>query len=402
MKKSLSRPAKGDSLSATDHKGRYGQVRQRTLDICAPLAPEDYPIQPAPHVSPPKWHLAHTTWFYEHFILTAHLPGYAVFHKDFSFLFNSYYESVGAHLLQGHRGAMSRPTLEEIIAYRSHVDDAMAALLERPSADDERISELLEIGLQHEMQHQELLFSDIKYILGHNPLFPVYHLDARADRPGVVADRGWIEMPEGMYDIGHKGKGFSFDNEHAAHRVFLQGYAISKAPVTYGDYFDFIEDGGYRNFRHWHSEGWEWVKSTGRNAPLYIHRIDGTWKRYTLSGLVECHLDCPVMHVNYYEAAAFASWKGERLPTEFEWEAASARFAWGQSWEWTNSAYLPYPGYVQPQGAVGEYNGKFMVNQMVLRGASPATFPGHSRPTYRNFFHPHFQWQFTGIRTAKQ
>lgn len=401
MKNPLPKHADAHSELNQDRIEKFKKVRRTTLDICAPLATEDYIIQPVPHVSPPKWHLAHTTWFYEHFILQAHSANYQVFHKDFSFLFNSYYESVGDHLLQDHRGAMSRPTVDEILGYRKYVDDSMVAMLSEKGMEHAKVAELLEIGLQHEMQHQELLLTDIKYILGHNPLYPAYHADARQDRPGVIVDKGWLDMPEGLYDVGYRGQGFSFDNEHAAHKVFLQGYAISKSPVTYGDYIAFIEDGGYRDFRHWHSDGWEWVKTSKRTAPLYMHQADGVWKRYTLSGVVPCHPDCPVMHVNFYEAAAYAAWKGVRLPTEFEWEAASARFAWGQSWEWTNSAYLPYPGYVQPKGAVGEYNGKFMVNQMVLRGASPATYPGHSRPTYRNFFHPHYQWQFTGIRTAK-
>jgi ergothioneine biosynthesis protein EgtB len=250
------------------------------------------------------------------------------------------------------------------------------------------------------MQHQELLYTDIKYILGHNPLYPVYDGEAREDRPGQVGDRGDIAMEEGIYEIGHKGDGFSFDNEHGRHKVFLAPYAIAAAPVTYGDYIRFIEQGGYDDHTYWHADGWDWLASSGYKAPLYFEKSGGVWMRYTLSGRVEVNPDCPVIHVNYYEASAYAAFAGRRLPTEAEWEAASERFQWGQSWEWTGSAYLPYPGYLQPKGAVGEYNGKFMINQMVLRGASPATFPGHSRATYRNFFQPLHQWQFTGIRTA--
>lgn len=379
---------------------KFISVRKKTLEICKPLLPEDYVIQPAAFVSPPKWHLAHTSWFFETFVLLPYAEGYRVFNPNYNFIFNSYYEALGDRLLRTDRGNLSRPSIDEVKQYRSHVDNAMQDFLSSDVEPDAKISNIIETGLQHEMQHQELLFSDIKYILGHNPLYPAYDPDAREDRPGLVSTQSDIRMEEGIYEIGYKDEGFSFDNEHGRHKVYLASYAISAAPVTYGEYIKFIEAGGYDDHTYWHADGWDWLSSSGARAPLYMEKVDGVWMRYTLSGRVEVNLDCPVMHVNFYEASAYAAFAGRRLPTEAEWEAASERFQWGQSWEWTGSAYLPYPGYMQPKGAVGEYNGKFMVNQMVLRGASPATFPGHSRASYRNFFQPLHQWQFTGIRTA--
>ncbi|MCA1750258.1 MAG: ergothioneine biosynthesis protein EgtB [Cryomorphaceae bacterium] len=379
---------------------KFISVRKKSLKICKPLLPEDYVIQPAAFVSPPKWHLAHTSWFFETFVLLPYAEGYRVFNPDYNFIFNSYYEALGDRLLRTDRGNLSRPSIDEVKQYRSHVDNAMQDFLSSDVEPDAKISNIIETGLQHEMQHQELLFSDIKYILGHNPLYPVYDPDAREDRPGLVSAQSDIRMEEGIYEIGYKDEGFFFDNEHGRHKVYLAPYAIATAPVTYGEYIKFIEAGGYDDHTYWHADGWDWLSSSGARAPLYMEKVDGVWMRYTLSGRVEVNLDCPVMHVNFYEASAYAAFAGRRLPTEAEWEAASERFQWGQSWEWTGSAYLPYPGYMQPKGAVGEYNGKFMVNQMVLRGASPATFPGHSRASYRNFFQPLHQWQFTGIRTA--
>lgn len=385
---------------SNDLSERFRAVRNKTLAICEPLIPEDQVIQPAEFVSPPKWHLAHTTWFFETFVLLPYADGYRVFHPEYNFIFNSYYEALGDRLHRTDRGNLSRPSLDEVKQYRNHVDRAVSEFLASDIELDAKVADIIETGLQHEMQHQELLFSDIKYILGHNPLFPVYSAEAREDRPGLVGERRDIEMEEGIYEIGYRGEGFSFDNEHGCHKVYLAPYAIAAAPVTYGEYIRFIEAGGYENHLYWHADGRDWLASSGARAPLYMEKTDGVWMRYTLSGRVEVNLDCPVMHVNFYEASAYAAFTGRRLPTEAEWEASSERFQWGQSWEWTDSAYLPYPGYLQPEGAVGEYNGKFMVNQMVLRGASPATFPGHSRASYRNFFQPLHQWQFTGIRTA--
>lgn len=381
-------------------KHSFTEVRRKTESICAPLLPEDCTVQPAVFVSPPKWHLAHTTWFFETFVLKRWAEGYREFHPDFGYLFNSYYETLGQRVARDHRGELTRPPLTEILAYRAHVDEAMVRFLASDRSTEPEPASLIEIGMHHEMQHQELLYTDIKYILGSNPTHPVYHPEAREDRPGPVGEKGDIHMKGGTSLVGSEGVGFSYDNEHARHKVYLEPYSISAQPVTYGEYITFIEEGGYKDHRLWHADGWDWLQKSGAEAPMYMFQKNGVWMRFTLSGLLEVNIDCPVMHVNFYEASAYAAFTGRRLPTEAEWETASSRFSWGQSWEWTGSAYLPYPGYLQPKGAVGEYNGKFMVNQMVLRGASPATYPGHSRATYRNFFQPPYQWQFTGIRTA--
>ncbi|HEY5692498.1 MAG TPA: SUMF1/EgtB/PvdO family nonheme iron enzyme, partial [Cyclobacteriaceae bacterium] len=260
---------------------------------------------------------------------------------------------------------------------------------------------LLELGLNHEQQHQELLLTDIKYILGHNPLFPPYDCEFKEVKDEIV-DGVLIHVPEGTYEIGFEGNGFHFDNEAQTHKVYLHAYQIRKGLVTNGEYLSFIEDGGYQDSKYWHSDGWTWLNENKITSPLYWHFINDQWKRYALAGLELINLNQPVTHVSFYEASAFAEWTGMRLPTEFEWEAASEQFKWGQRWEHTNSAYLPYPGFLKPEGAIGEYNGKFMINQMVLRGSSVATPIGHSRKTYRNFFHPHLQWQFSGIRLCKK
>lgn len=379
-------------------RSRYSAIRQHTEKICAPLQKEDHVVQPAPEVSPPKWHLAHTTWFWEEFILSHYVSGYRRFHPRYSFLFNSYYDSVGERVLRLHRGNMSRPTVTEIMEYRAHVDRHLAEALS--SLPDEAIS-LVELGLHHEQQHQELLYTDIKYIFGHNPLFPPYDESFR-ETPEAQNDHSFVEMPGGEFSIGHEGEGFAFDNELAYHQVWLQPFSIRKSLVTNGEYLEFMEQGGYKHPRFWHSDGWAWVNEHKIDSPLYWHPVEGQWHRYALSGLEKVDLQEPVTHISFYEAAAFAEWCGLRLPTEFEWEAASDQFHWGQRWEYTNSAYLPYPGYRKPAGAVGEYNGKFMINQMVLRGASVVTPPGHARKTYRNFFHPPLRWQFTGIRLCKK
>ncbi len=377
---------------------KYKTVRERSENICAPLKTEDYVVQPVVDVSPPKWHLGHTTWFFETFILQPNVTGYTEFDPQYNFVFNSYYESVGSRVIRTDRGNLSRPSVEEIMQYRRHVDHAMEKWLSKPIPPE--LEPLLILGLNHEEQHQELLYTDIKYILGHNPLMPPYDRN-RAPAASNGHAQEWIDMPAGIYDIGYQGNGFCFDNELGRHQVSLGHYAISTTPVSNADFLEFINAGGYTDFRYWHAEGWDWVKTREIKAPLYWYYIDGQWQQYGWQGLQPIKPEDPVCHVSYYEAAAYAAWKGFRLPTEFEWEAAADKFHWGQRWEWTESAYLPYPGFKKAPGAIGEYNGKFMVNQMVLRGASEVTPPDHSRKTYRNFFHPPLRWQFTGIRLAK-
>lgn len=378
---------------------KYSQIRELTEDICSPLKTEDYVVQPVVDVSPPKWHLGHTSWFFETFLLKPYLEGYEEFDPNFNYVFNSYYETLGNRVIRTDRGNLSRPTVEEIYHYRKYVDEQMGFLLADTTLS-EMLKDLVLLGLNHEQQHQELLLTDIKYILGHNPLFPAY----RAGRPEfhkVSFSSEFLEIPEGLYEIGFDGEGFCFDNERNRHKVFLNTFQISRSLVSNGDYLEFIHAGGYKNFKYWHLEGWEWVKQNQIKAPLYWHEIDGLWHNYTLNGLKPVNPDEPLCHVSYYEAHAFAAWAGKRLPTEFEWEAASTKLEWGKRWEWTESAYLPYPGFKTAEGAIGEYNGKFMVNQMVLRGASEVTSPGHSRNSYRNFFQPHLRWQYSGIRLAQ-
>jgi ergothioneine biosynthesis protein EgtB len=367
--------------------------------ICAPLQTEDYVVQPIVDVSPPKWHLGHTTWFFETFILIPYAANYRAYNNEYNYVFNSYYEAVGNRVIRTDRGNLSRPTVHDIYLYRTHVDKAMIQFLS--SEFKEETEELVLLGCHHEEQHQELLYTDIKYILGHNPLFPPYDVNYRSPSIEIKNDNAFIHIKEGIYEIGFKGDGFCFDNELNRHKVYLNSFEISSTLVTNAEYLAFIQDGGYRDFRHWHAEGWDWVKNNKIEAPLYWHLIDGKWHQYTFRGLEPLHLDKPVRHVSYFEAYAYAAWKGLRLPTEFEWEAAAAHFTWGENWEWTESAYLPYPGFAKAPGAIGEYNGKFMVNQKVLRGASEVTSPGHSRVTYRNFFQTNLRWQFTGIRLAK-
>ncbi len=376
----------------------YETVRQRSEQICLPLKTEDYVVQPIADVSPPKWHLGHTTWFFETFILKPHVIGYQEFNPDYNYVFNSYYETVGARVIRTNRGNLSRPTVEDIYAYRDYVDEAMENLLCKPVSPE--LQELLTLGFYHEEQHQELLWMDIKYILGHNPLFPAY-AEQYPQGENFKADAVFMPIKSGLYQIGHEGAGFCFDNELGRHTVFLTDFEISNAPVSNAEYLEFINDGGYQNFRFWHSEAWDWVKNNEIKAPLYWHQINGKWCNYTLGGLKLIKPNEPVCHISYYEAAAFAAWKGLRLPTEFEWEVAADQFNWGRCWEWTNSAYLPYPGFITAPGAIGEYNGKFMVNQMVLRGAADITSPNHSRKTYRNFFHASSRWLYAGIRLAR-
>ncbi len=381
-----------------DIKDRYHKVRQHTELICSHLQTEDYVVQPVVDVSPPKWHIGHTTWFFETFILKPYFMGYQDYNADYSYVFNSYYETVGNRVVRTDRGNLSRPTVNEIYRYREYVDDAMYKFLcQEPSAE---VNELLILGLNHEEQHQELLYTDIKYILGHNPLMPAYDKAYVSPKVEVVSDE-FIKLNEGIYEIGFEGEGFSFDNELTRHKVYLNAFEISPNLVTNEEYLAFINSGGYHDFRHWHAEGWDWIKTNKIEAPLYWHLIDDEWHHYTFHGLEPLKLTEPVCHISYFEAYAYTAWKGLRLPTEFEWEAAATQFTWGKSWEWTESSYLPYPGFAKAPGAIGEYNGKFMVNQKVLRGASEVTSPGHSRITYRNFFQTHLRWQFTGIRLAR-
>ncbi|MBW8687461.1 ergothioneine biosynthesis protein EgtB [Chitinophaga rhizophila] len=380
-------------------KNDFNTVRKRSMHICAPLKTEDYVVQPVVDVSPPKWHLGHTTWFFETFLLKPHFAGYKEFDPNYNFVFNSYYETVGARVIRTDRGNLSRPAVEDVMRYREYVDKAMQAFLDTEISAE--LASLVVLGLNHEEQHQELLYTDIKYILGHNPLMPAYSETPVHAYTIEETDTPFLTMQGGLYDIGFKGTGFCFDNELGRHTVYLQEYQIATEPVTNGEYLEFMNAGGYTDFRHWHAEGWDWVKTNEVKAPLYWHHVDGKWQHYTWQGLQPVNEQEPVCHISYYEATAYAAWKGLRLPTEFEWEAASAQFSWGQRWEWTESAYLPYPGFVKAPGAIGEYNGKFMVSQMVLRGGSEVTPPNHSRPTYRNFFHPSLRWQFTGIRLAK-
>ncbi len=379
---------------------KYKAVRVRSEQLCAPLQTEDHVVQPVADVSPPKWHLAHTTWFFEMLVLKPYFEGYRFFNEEYSFLFNSYYEHFGERVLRTDRGNLSRPSVHEIMDYRHYVDRNMIHLLEDPDLPEECLNTLI-LGLNHEQQHQELLLSDIKYILGNNPLFPVY--DKKFDNGTEDSDAPlqFLSLQEGLYEIGFEGAGFCYDNEQERHKVYLQDFQIARQLVTNGEYLEFIKAGGYEDFRYWHSDGWAWVNAHQIKAPLYWHNIKGKWHYYTLKGLKVLNPEEPVCHVSYFEAAAYANWKGKRLPTEFEWEAAQGLFPWGQRWEWTESAYLPYPGFQKAAGAAGEYNGKFMVNQKVLRGASIATPKGHSRPTYRNFFQPEKRWQFTGIRLAQ-
>jgi len=374
------------------------ETRKHTETLCEPLEIEDYVVQPTIDVSPPKWHLGHSTWFFEEFILKPHSYDYKIFDDDFSFVFNSYYETVGKRVVRSDRGNLSRPSVEKVYAYRAYVTEAIKNLF--AENQNQELNDLLKIGIHHEKQHQELLLTDIKYILGNNPLLPKYSNTVQ-EHPIENHPQEWISVEEGIYEIGHNSEGFCYDNELGRHKVYLHPYEISNKLITNAEFLEFINAGGYQKFDLWHAEGWDWVQKQNISAPLYWHNIDGKWFYYSLEGLTEVLPENPLTHICYFEAFAFAQWKGCRLPTEFEWEVAQEYFPWGKRWEWTESAYLPYPNYKKADGALGEYNGKFMVNQKVLRGGSIATPKNHTRPTYRNFFHTNLRWQYTGLRLVR-
>ncbi|WP_126171915.1 ergothioneine biosynthesis protein EgtB [Altericroceibacterium xinjiangense] len=393
---------------------QYADTRRLTVSLVAPLSEADATLQSMEDASPAKWHLAHTTWFFETFLLRDHKAGYSLYREDWPFLFNSYYEAEGARLARSRRGMLSRPTLAEILDWRAHVDAAMEPLLDDPDHAD-----LIALGLAHEQQHCELLLTDIKHALFQNPLGPAMWAKPTCRGMGCPPkERGWLTYPGGIAKVGHSGEGFAFDNEGPEHRVLLEPFALADTLMTNREWGDFIADGGYRDPSLWLSDGWAWVQQDGVEAPLYWREGE----QFSHSGW-ETRVDHePVCHISYYEADAFATWAGARLPTEFEWEVIARSHdpeegnqldeesdlmpvggsdVFGDCWQFTRSAYLPYPRYSPPEGAVGEYNGKFMSGQCVLRGASCATMRGHSRASYRNFFYPHQRWQFTGLRLAK-
>lgn len=417
-----------ESSNGQNLKDRFCKIRSKTENLSEHLIPEDFVVQPVIDVSPPKWHLGHTTWFFEEFVLNKYKKDYKVFNKDFRFLFNSYYDAVGERVHRHNRGNLTRPPVKEVFEYRAYVNHHLLDLLSSGNYPEE-IFNIVELGLQHEQQHQELFMTDIKYIFSQNPLLPKYknkepvlatELPSRATK--------YLTIEEGLYQIGYNGQGFCFDNEKGVHKVYLHAFKVLDRLITNREYLEFMEDGGYSRFDFWLSEGWEWVCMHDAKAPLYWQQIEGEWYQFTHYGLRKINMDEPVTHISYFEADAFAAWAGKRLLTEFEWEIASQIYSpeipfsanlqgkdiyiprskapndyqfFGDNWEWTSSAYLPYPYYKKKAGALGEYNGKFMVNQMVLKGGSCVTPADHIRHTYRNFFHPHLQWQFSGIRLAE-
>ena len=388
------------ALQANDLDGlrRFLSIRSYTEALAAPLSAEDQTVQSMPDASPTKWHLAHTTWFFETFVLRPHVGGYRMFDPAYEYLFNSYYEAVGPRHPRPQRGLITRPGVDEVMAYRRHVTEAMVAFLAAGNASN--IGNLVELGLQHEQQHQELILMDIKHAFSLNPLKPAYR--SSSARTGAAGGSGWREFESGLVEIGHDGQGFAFDNEGPRHRTWVDAFALALRPVNCGEFLGFIEDGGYRRPEFWLSAGWDCVRQRDWQAPLYWEQRDGSWMIYTLSGIERLDPSRPVCHVSGFEAAAFAKWAGKRLPREAEWEvAASSLDGIGEVWEWTASPYVAYPGYREPPGAIGEYNGKFMANQMVLRGGCTATPQGHARPTYRNFFPLDARWMFGGIRLAE-
>jgi len=431
---------------------QYRVVRAVSEKLCETLTTEDYVIQPMPDCSPTKWHLAHTSWFFETFVLKDRLPGYRSPHPQYDYLFNSYYNAVGARHCRPKRGLISRPTVDDTYKYRAHVDAAMLDFLSTaPASTLAEIEPTITIGLHHEQQHQELMLTDIKFVFWENPLRPAFRpSDIGSIGEGSLAGMElhpsggmpialdghdvpvpqWIDFDGGLVQIGHEGSGFAYDNESPRHQTYLQPFSLAKHLVTAGEYLAFMNDGGYRRPEFWLAEGWTTVQTQGWNAPLYWEQHDGEWWQFTLTGMRPVDPAEPVCHVSFFEAEAYASWAGARLPTEFEWEHAASTLPiagnfvdnglyhpaspltpnnggtgidqmYGDVWEWTQSSYAPYPGFQAPPGALGEYNGKFMCNQYVLRGGSCATSLSHIRPTYRNFFPSDARWQFSGIRLAR-
>ena len=407
-------------------KLHYNFVRSRTKEICAPLEIEDYCIQTTPEVSPPKWHLAHTAWFFETLVLKPFHRQYKTFHPLYEHIFNSYYDTIGSYHPRPERGLLSRPTVEDVYHYRDHVDHYMSQLIAQfDHPQREEIVARTTLGLNHEQQHQELLLTDIKFNFAYNPLRPAYRPTLLQPHSNV-SKLTWISFEEGLAHCGYKGKAFAYDNEKPRHRTFLHAFKLASRPVTNSEYIDFINAGGYQTSEFWLSEAWKQVKTQKWHAPLYWEKREGAWQYMTLAGMKTVDLNAPVSHVSYFEAAAYARWAGKRLPTEYEWEIAAAQTPvkgnffdrgylqpvafpndagltqmFGDVWEWTQSPYISYPGYQQAHGPLGEYNGKFMSSQMVLRGGSCATSISHIRPTYRNFFYPHERWQFSGFRLAE-
>jgi ergothioneine biosynthesis protein EgtB len=407
-------------MGASEHRlsTAFEHVRERSLHLAEPLSTEDCCAQSMPDASPIKWHLAHTTWFFETFILEPREPGFQPHDPAFRVLFNSYYNGVGAKHPRAQRGLLTRPSLADVHAYRDDVDARMLRLM-AAAPDDAELAALVELGLQHEQQHQELILTDVKHLLSRNPTYPAY-LDSPLPASGPVEPLAWIDFDGGLAEIGHAGDGFGFDNESPRHRQYLAPFALASRLVTNGEYLDFVEAGGYRDPSLWLSDGWDLVANGTLAEPLYWVRIGERLREFTLHGLQALDLARPVTHVSLYEADAYARWRGARLPTEFEWEFAARDAAltcgdlhpraagstglaqmFGECWQWTASSYAPYPGFVPAAGAIGEYNGKFMVNQYVLRGSSCATPHGHARASYRNFFPAGARWQFTGIRLAR-
>ena len=410
-------------MRLSDLQAAYRSIRERTIALTSPLSPEDCCVQSMPNASPAKWHLGHTTWFFETFLLECLESPFKAYDPANRILFNSYYNQVGRQYPRPQRGLLTRPSLDDVLAYRVDVDRRMHVLLNRDHLNEE-IAALVTLGLHHEQQHQELLLTDIKHLFSHNPLFPAY-TDAlpRSDETRPLA---WHEFGSGLVEVGHQGTGFCFDNERPRHRVYLDAYQLASRLTTNGEYRAFVDEGGYMNPAHWLAEGWDWLATHGRKHPLYWHNSEKGWQEFTLSGLRPLGSGLPVVHLSYYEADAYARWAGARLPTEAEWEHAAATIAspaghfadagifhpcstshdgpsqcFGDAWEWTQSSYGPYPGFRIADGAVGEYNGKFMVNQYVLRGGSCVTPENHVRATYRNFFPATASWQFSGVRLAR-
>jgi ergothioneine biosynthesis protein EgtB len=401
---------------------RYQSIRDQTEALASVLSPEDQVVQSMPDVSPTKWHRAHITWFFETFLLLPHSPGYEPVEEYYGYLFNSYYEAAGDRHPRADRGLITRPTNDQVADYRRRVDASMQALITSLAGEQRKIVELIELGLHHEQQHQELILMDIKHVLSRNPFSPAYD-DRLARSSAPVPPLGWVDHPGGIVSIGHKGDGFHFDNEGPRHDALIPAHRLADRATTNGEWLEFMADGGYSNAALWLSDGWHTVRRESWDAPLYWHRSDDGWAIHTLYGERSVDPSEPVVHISFYEADAFARWAGARLPTEFEWEAHAAdqsvggnlgaselhptpasgtghRQLFGDVWEWTSSAYAPYPGFRPAEGAVGEYNGKFMVDQQVLRGGCCATPAGHVRATYRNFFPTHARWMFSGLRLA--